>query len=95
MEHPYQPLFDRLDDLGRRLDKAIEGSLNEHGLSKFEFVRIEEAAGILGVAIPTVRAYTAKKKLRHYKRGHYVYYKIGDLNEFIEKGRIEPKKAFS
>ena len=91
MDHPYQPIFDRLDDLSRRLDKALEGTINEHGLNKFEFVRVEEAASILGVAIPTIRAYTAKKKLRHYKRGHYVYYKIDDLNEFIEKGRIDSK----
>lgn len=91
MEHPYQPIFDRIDDLSRRLDTAIQGNLNEHGLNKFEFVRAEQAAEILGVSLPTIRLYTAKKKLSHHKRGHYVYYKISDLNNFIEKGRIEAK----
>lgn len=95
MEHPYQPIFDRIDALSQRLDTAIRGSLNEHGLNKFEFVRAEAAAGILGVSLPTIRLYTASKKLRHYKRGHYVYYKIDDLNEFIEKGRIDAKPKFS
>ena len=93
MEHPYQPIFDRIDALSQRLDTAIQGNLNEHGLNKFEFVRVEEAANILGVSVPTIRLYTSSKKLRHYKRGHYVYYKITDLNEFIEKGRIEVKKS--
>lgn len=91
MEHPYQPIFDRLDRIDERLDRAISENQNEHGLNKFEFVRAEQAAGILGVSLPTIRLYTSSKKLRHYKRGHYVYYKIDDLNEFVQKGLIETK----
>lgn len=91
MDHPYQPIFDRLDNIEARLDTAIQANLNEHGLNKFEFVRVDDAASILGVSVPTIRLYTSSKKLRHYKRGHYVYYKVSDLNEFIEKGRVEAK----
>ncbi|SDE83401.1 DNA binding domain-containing protein, excisionase family [Dyadobacter soli] len=95
MSNILDEIMDRLSGFDVKLDRAIESSRNEHGLNKFEYVRAEEAASMLGVSLPTIRLYTASKKLRHYKRGHYVYYKIADLNEFVEKGRIEPKKAFT
>lgn len=95
MEHPYQPIFDRLEELSRKLDKALADSQNEHGLNKFNFVRVEPAAEILGVSVPTLRLYTSKKKIACHKRGHYVYYKIDDLNDFIEKGRFEAKKGLA
>ncbi|MDR6805546.1 excisionase family DNA binding protein [Dyadobacter sp. BE34] len=92
MSNILDEIVSRLDNFGQKLDRAIESRQNEHGLDKFQFVRVEEAAGILGVSIPTIRLYTSKQKLRHYKRGHYVYYKIDDLNDFVEKGRREPSR---
>jgi hypothetical protein len=91
----YEIILGKLDELQITVARLKAENLDNNGADSFKFIRFEPAREKLGVSGPTLRLYTSKKKIRHYKFGHYVYYKIEDLNEFIEKGRIEPAKRFS
>lgn len=93
MDNPFQTIMERLEAFGDKLDRAIGQAQNEHGLDRFKYLRIEDAANRLGVKVSTMYTYTRKRKLRHYKRGTIIYFNIEDLNEFVEKGRIESKMS--
>ena len=54
-----------------------------------DFVTLEQAARILGLAPATLYQYTHRKTIPYYKpNGRKVYFKIKDLMAFMEKGRI-------
>jgi len=53
-----------------------------------EFVQLEEASRILGLAPGTLYQYTHRKTIPYYKpNGRKVYFKVSDLMAFMEKGR--------
>lgn len=54
-----------------------------------KLLNIEEAAAILGVKVKTVYAWVHAKKIVHYKIGGLLKFKSRELEEWIEKSRVE------
>ena len=54
-----------------------------------QFMTIEEAAAYIGVARPTLYAYTSRKQIPFYKLGRRVAFKQTDLDQWIESRRVE------
>ncbi|MDR6805547.1 excisionase family DNA binding protein [Dyadobacter sp. BE34] len=84
----------RLESVEEKLVKAIDIRYNEVGLDKFQFVSTQEAASILSVSVQTLYKYATTKRIRHYKSGNRLYFKIEDLNNFIERQRIDVKPRY-
>ena len=89
MENPFDKLLERLDVLTEKVEQALKNQLNEDGLRKDEFVKIDEAAAILNIEIRTLYDYTSRRKIRHYKPGSTLYFKRSDIDEYISKGLVE------
>lgn len=51
---------------------------------------VGEAADRLGTPVRFVRRLIAERRIRFYKVGRYVRFDLGDLDEFIAAGRVEP-----
>ena len=71
---------------GSRGDSGeLSPALAESGL-----VDVAGAASYLGVTAPFVRRLVLERRLRYFKLGKFVRFKIVDLDAFIEAGRHEP-----
>ena len=51
---------------------------------------IEEAAGFLGVTVRWMRRAVRDRRLAYYKVGHYLRFRVEDLEAFLAAGRVEP-----
>ena len=51
----------------------------------------EEAASYMGVKVSFLYKYTSEKRIPYYKRGGLLRFKMNELDEFLEDGRVEPK----
>lgn len=52
-----------------------------------EFLNVRGTCEFLGVAEPTLYAYSASRKLTSYKRGKKLYFKKSELIQWIQSGR--------
>ena len=52
---------------------------------------IEEAAGFLGVTVRWMRRAVRDRRLAYYKVGHYLRFRVEDLEAFMAAGRVEPR----
>ena len=91
MDNPFEKLLERFDQLTEKVEQALKNQLNEDGLRKDEFVKIDEAAAILNIEVRTLYDYTSRRKIRHYKPGSTLYFKRSDIDAYIAKGVVEPK----
>jgi len=58
-----------------------------------KFLTLEEASDYLGLKKSTLYLYTHKRVIPFYKpRGRKVYFKISDLNNFLEQGRVKTQE---
>ena len=58
--------------------------------AKARLLTVAEAAAHLGVAEGFVRRLVLERRVRFYKVGRYVRFRVADLNAFIERGRQDP-----
>jgi excisionase family DNA binding protein len=56
-------------------------------------VNITEAASILGVKVWTLRQWVSMQKIPFYRIGRLVRFKVSDLLEFIEAGKVEAREV--
>ena len=70
--------------LGAAMTAAREPAGRTHLLS------VAEAAAHLGVTEGFVRRLVLERRVRFYKVGRYVRFRVGDLNAFVEAGRNDP-----
>jgi predicted DNA-binding transcriptional regulator AlpA len=67
----------------QQVHQAYDDVVNEH-----------QAAKILGLAVQTIRNYRCSRNPdapAYYKLGRSVRYRVGDLLDYLEKHRIDPK----
>ena len=60
------------------------------GIERSHLLSVAEAAAHLGVAEAFVRRLVLQRRVRFYKVGRYVRFRIADLNAFVEAGRQDP-----
>ena len=60
------------------------------GIERSRLLSVAEAAAHLGVAEAFVRRLVLQRRVRFYKVGRYVRFRIADLNTFVEAGRQDP-----
>ena len=58
--------------------------------AKARLLTVAEAAAQLGVAEGFVRRLVLERRVRFYKVGRYVRFRVADLNAFVESGRQDP-----
>ena len=60
-------------------------------------MRYNDAAQYLGIAEYTLRRWASEKRIAHYKVGKAVFFKVEDLDRFIDSGKVAPihKRAVS
>ncbi|MGV9681000.1 excisionase family DNA-binding protein [Nocardia sp. NPDC003482] len=54
------------------------------------YVDVEGAAAYLGVGVRFIRRLVAERRVRFYKVGGHVRFKVADLEEYAQLGRVEP-----
>jgi excisionase family DNA binding protein len=57
-----------------------------------ELLTVDDAASRLGVPVRFIRWLIAERRIRFYKIGRYVRIDDGDLDAFIEAGRVDPER---
>lgn len=95
MENPFEVLMEQMRQLNYKVESILKLKLNEDGLDKDEFVKVEEAAAYMDLKESTLYAYARTKKIRHYKRGANLYFSKNDINDYIRKGLVEEKNIHS
>ena len=58
--------------------------------SESDLLDVAAAARYLGVNEVFVRRLVLERRLRYYKLGKFVRFRTADLDDFIERGRVEP-----
>jgi excisionase family DNA binding protein len=59
-------------------------------MERSQLLSVAEAAAHLGVAEAFVRRLVLQRRVRFYKVGRYVRFRVADLNAFVEAGRQDP-----
>lgn len=55
-----------------------------------ELLDVAGAARYLGVTVGFIRRLVHERRLRYYKLGKFVRFRVADLDAFVERGRVEP-----
>jgi excisionase family DNA binding protein len=55
-----------------------------------ELLDVAGAAQYLGLTVVFVRRLVMERRIRYYKLGKFVRFRISDLDSFVEGGRMEP-----
>jgi len=87
----FDQLPEAVSQLGKKLDqieRLILQSSSHHTQSQIDqYIKIEEAAEILGLAVPTIRSKMCRGELPYMKKGKRVYFSRQELMEYIRQGR--------
>lgn len=75
---------------------AIKQMLENLNVQQKEYLSREEAAAYLGISKSTLNKHTANNEIAYYKpSGKVSLFKIQDLRDFVEKGRINTAEDYS
>jgi excisionase family DNA binding protein len=75
---------------------TIKQMLENLGVQQKEYLSREEAASYLGISVSTLNKLTANKEIVYYKPGGKVsLFKVQDLRDFVEKGKIDTAVDYS
>jgi len=92
MENPFEILLDRLDQVGQQL-REIKEALDSQGIKKEGFINVDQAAEYLNVKKSTLYTHTRNKTIMHYKVSGNLYFLRSDLDDYIKRGAVMPKKT--
>lgn len=53
-----------------------------------ETLTLAECAMLTGYSIPTLYAFTSKRKIPHYKRGNYLYFSKREVEQWLLNSRV-------
>jgi excisionase family DNA binding protein len=59
--------------------------------STTELLDLKGAAAYLGVPVSYIRRLVLEKRVAYHKVGRYLRFKCADLDQLVDRGRIEPK----
>jgi excisionase family DNA binding protein len=91
MENPFEKLSNEFAELKELAKAAIESGLNRSSVEPEEFLTVQRTADYTGLQVSTIYSYIRARKLRHYKTGSKVYFKKSEINDYIERGLVQPK----
>jgi excisionase family DNA binding protein len=80
-QHPWQHVQRKLGSMSKT---SPESDLQS------ELLDVAGAARHLGVTVVFVRRLVMERRIRYYKLGKFVRFRIADLDAFVEGGRIDP-----
>jgi len=94
MENPFDLIMERLNsierllvDIQRNRNSEIKGAIFTN-----EILTVEQAAKFLNISRMTVYKHTSDRNLPHYKTGKRLYFKRGELEEWLTKNRIKTRE---
>lgn len=87
MEHPYTPLFNRLDDIDSKLNKLLNQPKEDYTTKSYS---TQEAAEICNCDPQTIRKHFHEGILRGFRAGHII--NIYHSSIFDENQNIKPIK---
>lgn len=76
------------------LKQSIAEILNSCGISKSsvpDILDMRQAAEFLRLKVTTLYEKTSKKLIPHFKKGNKLYFKRGELQNWIEEGKTKTK----
>lgn len=79
------------DELKAVIKEAVQEVLVEKGLVKNgedDLIDVEAAAKLLNLASATIYEKTSKRILPHYKKGKKIVFKVSELREWLESGKV-------
>jgi len=79
------------DELKALIKEAVEEVLMEKGLVKNDedsLIDVEAASKLLNLASATIYEKTSKRILPHYKKGKKIVFKVSELRQWLESGKV-------
>lgn len=79
------------EELKAVIKEAVQEVLVEKGLIKNDeddLIDVEAAAKLLNLANATIYEKTSKRILPHYKKGKKIVFKVSELREWLESGKV-------
>lgn len=79
------------EELKKVVKEAVEEVLFEKGLIRYQhedLIDVAAASKLLNLARATIYEKTSLKILPHYKRGKKIMFKVSELLEWFEKGKV-------
>lgn len=64
--------------------------VDKNGVDTEKYLTVEQTAQFLNCSVPHV--YKLKERMPHIKKGAKLYYKVEDLNNYLDSGRSVPNK---
>jgi excisionase family DNA binding protein len=78
------------------LNNSFKGEKMEERTGKYsDLFDLQTAADYLRISKGTLCKYTSSKKIRHYKLGRKVFFKVEDLDSFIESKMVAISHRFT
>jgi excisionase family DNA binding protein len=68
----------------------VTGSLREPAASPEPFISVAQVAAHLGLPKSWVYKQVAARAIPFYKLGHYVCFRLSEVEEWLESRRVEP-----
>lgn len=95
MGNPFEELVEILSDRFRDIVREELKMLNtdKNGVDEDKYLTVEKTREFLNCSKQHV--YALKKMIPHVKRGSKLYYKVEDLKNYMERGRVSQIKKFA
>ena len=91
LQNPFQPILDKMCDLERKIDKLInEKEQVKLGNPEDDLMTVGDVTDYLKISSSTLYQLTARKEIPFKKKGKRLYFKKGDLRQWIEEGSNNP-----
>lgn len=86
MENPFELIMDKLSNIESMLKKIQQKEIAS--TVSTEILDITQAADYLHLSKSTLYGLTARRGLPHFKRGKRLYFKKGELNEWMTQNKV-------
>lgn len=95
MKNPYEELVEVLTDRFRDIVREELRALNtdKNGVDTEKYLTVEKTMEFLDCSKQHV--YELKERIEHIKRGSRLYFKVKDLNNYLERGRVAKVKQYA
>ncbi|MDR6805545.1 hypothetical protein J2Y45_002146 [Dyadobacter sp. BE34] len=86
----HEMILDELAELKMMILELKDAQLDKNGVDTEKYLTVEKTAEFLNCSIDFI--YKLKNRIPHSKINAKLYFKIGDLNNYLDSGRIVPRK---
>jgi hypothetical protein len=95
MANPFDELADLLTDRFRSIvrEELQRIGTDKNGMDEGEYLTVEKTMQFLDCSKQHV--YHLKKTIPHIVRGSRLYFKVLDLKDYMERGRVSQNKKFA